>query len=80
MKHEIIKIIIYFRLGDVPIKEASVIIAISAVHRASALKAVPYAIDSLKADVPIWKKEIYEDGYQSEWKENSECMWSTKNK
>lgn len=34
------------------------------------LQAVAWAIDELKAVVPLWKKEIYEDG--SEWKENAE--------
>lgn len=66
----------FFRLGDVPIQEASVVIAISSSHRASALKAVPYAIDALKSNVPIWKKEIYANDVPSEWKENTECMWS----
>ena len=31
-------------------------------------------IDELKATVPIWKKELYEDG--SSWKENKECFWT----
>ena len=31
-------------------------------------------IDELKATVPIWKKELYEDG--STWKENKECFWT----
>ena len=40
----------------VPVCEASVIIAISAPHRDAAIKAVQWAIDELKARVPIWKK------------------------
>ena len=43
----------------VPISEASVIIAISSEHRQEALHAVQYAIDTLKAKVPIWKKVQY---------------------
>ncbi|KAK6621649.1 hypothetical protein RUM44_001456 [Polyplax serrata] len=80
-KFHVGNIAIFHRLGDVPIKEASVVIAISSTHRDSSLKAVPYAIDSLKADVPIWKKEIYENEEASKWKENSECieMFSTIN-
>jgi molybdopterin synthase catalytic subunit len=35
-----------------------------------------FAIDALKSNVPIWKKEIYEDG--SEWKANPECPWTEK--
>jgi len=40
----------------VPVAEASVIIAISSVHRKPAMDAVQYCIDALKASVPIWKK------------------------
>ncbi len=47
----------------VPVMEASVIIAISSVHRKASLEAVHYAIDSLKASVPIWKK--VRQGHQS---------------
>lgn len=36
--------------------EASVVIAVSSAHRAASLAAVSYAIDALKAKVPIWKK------------------------
>jgi len=42
----------------VPVQEASVVIAISSVHRKEAIAAVEYCIDSLKASVPIWKKVI----------------------
>ena len=43
----------------VPIGEASVIIAVSSPHRQESLSAVQYAIDTLKATVPIWKKVRY---------------------
>ena len=69
------KICIMHRTGKVPIGEASVIIAISSEHRKEPLEAVQYAIDTLKANVPIWKKELYEEG-ASEWKANKECHWS----
>uniref|UniRef100_A0A8C3RF41 Molybdopterin synthase catalytic subunit n=1 Tax=Cyanoderma ruficeps TaxID=181631 RepID=A0A8C3RF41_9PASS len=58
----------------VPITEASVIIAVSSPHRTESLEAVMYCINTLKASVPIWKKEIYEDEYS--WKENKECFWA----
>jgi len=58
------------RLGEVPVGEASVVIAVSSAHRAAAMDACRFAIDELKATVPIWKKEWYEDG--STWKENAE--------
>jgi molybdopterin synthase catalytic subunit len=68
-------IAIYHRLGLVGPCEASVIIAASSPHRQEAVEAVQFAIFELKATVPIWKKELYEDG--SEWKENKECDWKT---
>ncbi|XP_062984734.1 molybdopterin synthase catalytic subunit isoform X1 [Elgaria multicarinata webbii] len=66
-------IAIHHRLGSVPISEASVIVAISSPHRAESLAAVQYCINTLKATVPIWKKEVYEE--ESSWKENKECFW-----
>ena len=50
------------------------ILAISSAHRKASLEAVQFAIDELKSTVPIWKKELYEDG--STWKENKECFWT----
>ncbi|KAF7280047.1 hypothetical protein GWI33_006477 [Rhynchophorus ferrugineus] len=70
---EIENIAIYHRLGEVPIQEASVIIAISSPHRDQALKATEYCINSLKQSVPIWKKEVYLEN-DSTWKENKESQ------
>ncbi len=53
------------RIGVVPIEEASVAIAVAAPHREEAFAACRYGIDTLKAQVPIWKKEHYADG--SRW-------------
>ena len=39
-----------------------VVIAVSTPHRQAAFEACQYAIDTLKETVPIWKKEIFEDG------------------
>ncbi|XP_045503041.1 molybdopterin synthase catalytic subunit isoform X1 [Colias croceus] len=65
-------IAMYHRLGNVPCREASVVIAVSSPHRRDSLDAVAYCIESLKANVPIWKKEVYE-GSEAVWKENVEC-------
>ncbi|KAJ8902118.1 hypothetical protein NDN08_006526 [Rhodosorus marinus] len=67
---DIKKMAVFHRLGAVPVEEASVIIAVSSAHRREAIEACHFAIDELKARVPIWKKEIYEDG--SNWKANGE--------
>jgi molybdopterin synthase catalytic subunit len=57
------------RTGRLEIGEASVVIAVSSPHRADAIEACHYAIDRLKATVPIWKKEVFEGG--EEWLEGT---------
>src|SRR5512134_2842546 len=59
------------RLGRLEIGEASVAVAVSSPHRAQAFAACRFAIDALKARVPIWKKEFYADG--SAWLEGPEA-------
>jgi molybdopterin converting factor subunit 1 len=50
------------RVGKVELSEPSVIVAVSAVHRAEAFAAASEAIDRIKAEVPIWKQEVQADG------------------
>lgn len=50
------------RLGALEIGEASVAVAVASPHRAEAFAACRFAIDTLKARVPIWKRELYADG------------------
>ena len=50
------------RTGRLEIGEASVAVVAASAHRAAAMDACHYAIDALKAKVPIWKKEVFEDG------------------
>jgi molybdopterin synthase catalytic subunit/molybdopterin converting factor small subunit len=64
-KHGLCAVAIHHRVGVVEIGEASVVIAVSAPHRAAAIEACREAIDTLKETIPLWKKEVYEDG--SEW-------------
>lgn len=76
---EVKHIAMHHRLGLVPVKEASVVIAISSPHRKASLEALPFALDELKKSVPVWKKEFYkeqEGEASSQWKENPECTWS----
>lgn len=56
------RVALVHRLGRLEIGETSVFIAVSAAHRAAALDACRWAIDTLKKTVPIWKKEYFEDG------------------
>jgi len=53
---------IVHRLGPVQPGETSVIIAVACGHRAEAFDACRWLIDALKKDVPIWKKDVFEDG------------------
>ena len=53
---------IQHRVGHLEIGETAVIIATSAPHRQEAFEACEYAINKLKKDVPVWKKEVWEDG------------------
>lgn len=55
-------IAILHRVGRLGIGEISVLIAVASSHRAEAFTACHYAIDRLKEEVPIWKKEVGEDG------------------
>jgi len=55
-------IAIHHRVGNLKVGEAAVIIAVATPHRDDAFSACQYAIDTLKQTVPIWKKEVFEDG------------------
>lgn len=59
---------IVHRLGEVPAGEASVAIAVASPHRAAAYDASRLALERLKKEVPIWKRESYADG-GSVWRE-----------
>ncbi|MDB5007409.1 MAG: moaE1 [Mucilaginibacter sp.] len=56
------KVLVHHRTGVLEVGEVPVIIAVSAAHRAAAFDACRFIIDTLKQTVPIWKKEIFEDG------------------
>jgi molybdopterin synthase catalytic subunit len=59
------QIAMHHRVGRLEIGEIAVIIAVSTPHRKASFEACQFAIDTLKETVPIWKKEIFEDG--SHW-------------
>ena len=64
-RYDLCAVAIHHRTGRVEIGDASVVIAVSAPHRQDALAACRDAIDTLKEQVPLWKKEVYEGG--EEW-------------
>ena len=57
------KVAVVHRLGPVEVAEVSVMVAVASAHRAESFEACRWLIDSLKRDVPIWKKEVYADGH-----------------
>jgi molybdopterin synthase catalytic subunit len=50
------------RVGRLNVGETSVVIVVAAPHRDDAFAACQYGINRLKRIVPIWKKEVFEDG------------------
>jgi MoaE-MoaD fusion protein len=64
-RYDLCAVAVHHRTGRVSIGETSVVIAVSAPHRADALRACRDAIDELKVRVPLWKKEVYPGG--EEW-------------
>ncbi|MDX2303575.1 MAG: molybdenum cofactor biosynthesis protein MoaE [Microscillaceae bacterium] len=61
-KWPIEKIAMHHRIGKLSIGEIAVVVAVSTPHRKESFEACEFLIDTLKQVVPIWKKEIYEDG------------------
>ena len=64
-EHPGAKVAIHHRVGVLQVGEEAVVIAAAAPHRREAFRACEEAIERLKHDVPIWKKEIFEGG--EEW-------------
>ncbi len=66
------QVIIHHRVGKLTIGEVSVAVAIGSAHRAEGFAACQYAIDTLKHNAPIWKKEHGQDG-SSDWVSIGAC-------
>ena len=65
-KFSLLHLVIVHRLGEVPIAEASVVVGCSSPHRTETFAALAWIMDTLKKEVPIWKRECYADG-ATEW-------------
>jgi len=74
-----LKAAIVHRLGEVPVGEASVAIAVASPHRAAAYEASRTALERLKAEIPIWKQEHYSDG-PPVWREEESLVGPLKTK
>jgi len=66
------RVVIHHRTGRLTIGEISVLVAVGCPHRGEAFAACRYAIDTLKHNAPIWKKEHFADG-ASEWVSIGAC-------
>ena len=61
-RHGLCAVAVEHRVGTVPLSQASVIVAVSAPHRGEAFAGARAVIDRIKAEAPVWKQEITEDG------------------
>ena len=66
------RVVIHHRTGRLKIGEISVLVAVGCPHRSEAFAACKYAIDTLKHNAPIWKKEWWADG-SSSWVSIGAC-------
>jgi molybdopterin synthase catalytic subunit len=69
------RVVIHHRIGHLHIGEISVLVAVGCPHRREAFEACRYAIDTLKHNAPIWKKEHFQDG-SSTWVSIGACEHS----
>jgi molybdopterin synthase catalytic subunit len=67
-KWNIKKLVTIHRIGNLKVRDISVIVAVSTEHRKEAFEACRYTIDKIKTRVPIWKKEKAD--YGEHWVEN----------
>ena len=55
------------RLGPLAVGEPAVLVVVSTLHRGDAFEAAQWCIDTVKATVPIWKREVWDGGQQQDW-------------
>ncbi|MCT7952808.1 molybdenum cofactor biosynthesis protein MoaE [Ancylothrix sp. C2] len=67
------RVVIHHRTGKLEIGEISVLVAVGCPHRGEAFEACRFAIDTLKHNAPIWKKEHWQDG-SSNWVSIGACI------
>jgi molybdopterin synthase catalytic subunit len=63
---DVVRLAVVHRVGHLQVGDTAVVVAVSAVHRAEALDVCRELIDAVKASVPIWKHQMFEDG-SDEW-------------
>jgi molybdopterin synthase catalytic subunit len=65
-QHDVLTIAVEHRVGHLEVGDIAVVVAVGAVHRGEALAACAHLINTLKAEVPIWKEQHFVSG-ESEW-------------
>ena len=68
-------IAVQHRIGRIELGEPSIVIAVGSPHRAEAFAACRWCIDTIKEDVPIWKREVCPDG--TYWIEGEDALKAT---
>lgn len=63
---DVVKVAVAHRFGDIPIGESAFAVAVSAHHRESAFEACQALVNAVKAELPIWKHQVFTDG-SDEW-------------
>lgn len=63
---DVVKVAVSHRYGEIPIGETAFAVAVSAVHRESAFQTCSALVDAIKAQLPIWKHQVFSDG-TDEW-------------
>jgi molybdopterin synthase catalytic subunit len=65
-RHDVISVAVAHRVGPIPIGESALVAAVAAKHRQSAFAACTELVDEVKAQIPIWKHQVFTDG-TDEW-------------
>lgn len=65
-KYEVVSVAVAHRHGPIPIGESALVAAVSAKHRKAAFDACTELVDEVKAQIPIWKHQVFTDG-TDEW-------------
>lgn len=65
-RHEVAKVAVAHRYGEIPVGESAFIVSVSAEHRGEAFNACTEIVDEVKAKIPIWKHQVFADG-TDEW-------------
>ena len=60
--HDVVAVAVEHRVGHLEVGDLAVVVAVAAVHRGPALAACAQLIDTLKAEVPIWKEQRFASG------------------